>query len=429
MKKILSLLVVLALMNVVAAEVRIDSVSLDPYMVEAGDEVDVYVKFHESAVKRDALTKGGIIEAAKEDKNLYYGVKLVTASDISKQNVVIIEGQKNIGHVFIGETWTAPFRIKVVEGAEATDYKMEFQVISTDEDGKEKGIARLYPFNISVKGIVKFDVDSDDELEIGSPGTIDLKLENVGGGTARHVTVNLGTAESLTVLGSTENDLGAFTGKESKSVRYNIAVDSNAVTEAKEIPFTIAYINEQGQIIVLNRTIGATIKGEPSIGVSLESTEGLVAGRTGTISLSVINNGFIDAKFVTIKLLPSEQYTAESSETIYIGNLASDDFENEDFKVKLAESASGEIPFKVRVEYKQENKDELGAKEYEVKAHALTQSEYLMSAQANGTQSQIKTALLAIPALIVAYLALWFTVKVVGAITAFLNKKIFKRGV
>jgi len=262
MKKLMTILVLMAFLQTVCGEVNVDSISLDPPMIEAGNVVDVYVKFHESPVSRDVWSKEGTTSGAvTSGRNMLYNAKLVPASDISGEYVTIIDGEKNVGRIFVGETWTTPFKIKISEGAPATDYRMEFQVINVDLDGKEIDVARMHQFDIPVKGIVKFDVKESDELRIGSTGYIDLTLSNVGGGNARHVTLQLTAPDSLTVLDSGEVNVGNFIGEQRKSVRFNVSVDSKATISAKKATVVITYINESGSKITVNNTVGVLVKG------------------------------------------------------------------------------------------------------------------------------------------------------------------------
>ncbi|MFH1835299.1 MAG: hypothetical protein ABH851_03820 [Methanobacteriota archaeon] len=429
MKKLFAPIVLLALIGSACAEIKIDSLALDPQMIEAGDEVDVYVKFHQATLKRDVFTKDGVLAAEQEDKNVFYKTKLIPTSDLASKYITLIEGEKNVGHLFIGESWNSPFKVKVSEGAPAANYKMQFQIIKTDPEGVEKGIDRLYDFTIPVKGIVVFDVSSTDDLRIGSEGTIKLSVRNVGGGTARHVTVKLGELDSLTVLDAAERHLDSFEGKEEKTVTYKISVDSTATVTAKKIPLFIGYLTDNGLPVLINKTIGVQITGEPSIEVTLDEAEELVGGMEGTVSIRVINNGFIDAKFLEMSLSETQDYTVESAESTYLGNLASDDFESEEFIIKPSKNTEGEIPLTVTVVYKMANSDKLLSKSFTTKVKVLSESEYRENEQSNGSSSQVQAALLAIPAIIVVYLVLWFVVKIVGAITNLLNKKIFKRGV
>jgi hypothetical protein len=425
----MTVLILMAFLQTVCGEVRVDSIYLDPPMIEAGNEVDVYVKFHESPVIRDVWSKEEVpTGAVTTSRSMLYKVKLVPASDISREYVTTIEGEKNVGLLFVGETWTTPFKIKINEGAPASNYRMEFQVINVDLDGKEIDVARLHQFDIPVKGIVKFDVKETDELSIGSTGHINLTVSNVGGGNARHVTLELTAPDSLTVLGSGEVNVGNFIGEESKSVQFNVSVDSKATVSAKKATVVITYINESGSKIRVNNTIGVLVRGDPSIEAGLDSADDFVGGKSGKVVVSVTNKGFIDAKFVTVQLVPTEDYTVESADKSYIGNLASDDFETEEFTIKLADRVQSPIPLKVRVEYKKENSDELISNEFSPKLKVLSAEEYAKTNKANGSKTTITSALIMIPALVVAYLLLWFVYKLVNAITTFLNKKIFKRG-
>jgi hypothetical protein len=78
-------------------------------------------------------------------------------------------------------------------------------------------------------------------------------------------------------------------------------------------------------------SIGLTVRAQPQISFSVDA-ETPVIGSEGKINLKIINKGFADARFVSIKIIPSG-YTVLSEEEIYIGTVDSDDFETAVFDV------------------------------------------------------------------------------------------------
>lgn len=426
MKRILIVLVLMAALT--SAEIRIDSVNLDPNHIEAGDEVTVYVKMHDSLISRDlwsGQTTGysgkGLV---REDPNMFYYAKLVLKDDLGRQHITLIDTSKRIGHLFVGESWTSPIRIKVDGNAPPADYKIDVQIIQRDTDTSKEEIARSYEFTLSVKGVVKFGLSSADTLDLGAVNNLWIAITNEGGGTARHVSLKVKVNESLTTLQSSQVYVGAMTKGMTENITFKVAVDSDAEPGSYNIPVDIEYVNDSGSLIKLNDTIGVRVKGNPKIRVRSDTSGYIRGGLSETVSLTVINEGFVDIKFLDVSVLASADYIIESSDSSYIGTLASDDFDSEDFSLKFLKT--GSIPVTVKVTYKDEFSDESYESVEDVNVKVLSAAEYAAVQKTNGGSNMI-TKLLIIPGLLIAYLVLWFMFKIIGRTTENLNKRFFKR--
>ncbi|MBU4406697.1 MAG: hypothetical protein KKB24_03815, partial [Candidatus Altiarchaeota archaeon] len=272
------------------------------------------------------------------------------------------------------------------------------------------------------------DIDSDNALEVGSTEDIGIGITNEGGGIARHVNVELTLDSPFTTATSSSKYLGNFEAGETKDVEFSVSVGSDAEIKTHKIPLTITYVNSDGVSHTVNREIGARIKAEPDISIGLDEADSFAPGRKGTVTIGMANEGFVDAKFLKFKLLPSEYYQILSIGEIYIGNLDSDDVETEDIVIKVNDNApAGEILLRVELRYKGDgsNKDYVLSREVPLKV--LTPGEY---AAEHPQQDGISTALMAVvavPALILGVLLLWLIYKIIGLIMTKLNKKLFSK--
>ncbi len=112
----------------------------------------------------------------------------------------------------------------------------------------------------------------------------------------------------------------------------------------------ITYYDQLGNAYVKNNTIGLLVGAEPSFTLNLESADTFEAGSTGKTTVSVSNTGPSQLKFLTLEILPSDDYTVLSNTKSYLGNLDPDDFETSEFKIYA--NRKGDIPIKVKVSYK-----------------------------------------------------------------------------
>jgi len=430
-KVVFAVLVLLMLTMTAYAQPKYDSTSLDPPSVQAGDDVNIYVKFHEGLTKREIYStpmKNLEKLPVGEDPSVYYTARIFPNDEATVQYVLIKEGERNVGHLFAGETWTIPFKVHVSENALPTNYTLTFEVLKTTMDGGGEGEVVLYrDIQFDVTGTPKFALDSDSMLKAGEAKKFMISLANVGGGIARHATVNLNATSPLTVLGPSNVYIGDMNGLTATKIDYDLYVDSAALPKAYTIPIEIRYTDEDGVMQSVGKTVGVKVQGVPQVMASLDSFDDMKAGMTGKATVTVANKGFIEAKFLSIQMADTDQYTVVSKSNAYIGNLASDDFQSEDFKIKVKDGVEGKIPIRVTVTYTEENNNQVHTEDANLELNVMSAAEYDKThPTGNGTQ-QIMNVAIAVPVLVVAYVCLWLLWKVIGAVTGFIDRKVFRR--
>ncbi len=414
--------------NAEFSEIRIDSVTWDPSYIEAGDDVTVYVKFHNHPLGMAYLTPAPNTQPDEKDAGVFYTARLEPMDELSEKNIIIKKDTKNVGHLFIGESWTTPFDIKIRENAVATTYNLKFSIIKTDIDGTQKDTDKFLEFKIPVKGVVKFKVDSDNTLKLGDTGDIQITISNEGGGNAKYVTGKLGLSDPFTPAKTSEIYVGDFMGDESKDLIFSVSVNSGAEPKAYTIPLQITYTCADGTEKQMNTDIGVQIDATPKLRIALENADMFTQGSSGTVSVDVVNEGFVDAKFLTLKLLPDDNYKILSIGEIYIGNLDSDDSESEEYLIQLSENVpNGAVPLKFELRYKTANRDIEFLEDADVTLNVLTSAEYADGQPKQNLTSQIFGALFIIPILVIVYLLIWIVFKLVGLFTGYLNKRFFGR--
>lgn len=97
-----------------------------------------------------------------------------------------------------------------------------------------------------------------------------------------------------------------------------------------QIPYTITYLQDNEERTRAG-SIGISVSSQPALSYTI-NTENPVIGAEGKINLKIINSGFADAKFVSVKAR-GDGFTILSENEIYIGSIDSDDFETANFDV------------------------------------------------------------------------------------------------
>ena len=168
-------------------------------------------------------------------------------------------------------------------------------------------------------------------LSPGGEGTIRIELENNLDKDVTDVSLALKFADLPFIpIGSSESSIDEIRESKEEEFIFRIKTSSDVTPGDYEIPLQIAYTYD-GDRITRTSSIGVQVVANPELSYAI-STENSIVGSTGQITLQIINRGFYDARFVSVRILP-EDFTLLSEDTIYIGTIDSDDFETANFDV------------------------------------------------------------------------------------------------
>ncbi len=203
------------------------------------------------------------------------------------------------------------------------------------------------------------------EISPGSDGTLTITVKNNAQSTMTELSMKL---QLQAIVGSTVIDL-PFAPTDSGTERrvyllepgqstdfvYTLRVYPDAVSKVYKIPFTLTYYDSLG--IAKNKTdyVGAIVNGVPDISIIVDKTDLSSQVRTGTMNLKIINKGVSDIKFLNVVIQPSADFELLSnSETIYVGNLVSDDYQTADYTINV-KSTKDKIVVPVTLQYRDSN--------------------------------------------------------------------------
>lgn len=168
-------------------------------------------------------------------------------------------------------------------------------------------------------------------LTPGQQATLDIRLENILSEDVQDITINLNfQGLPITPIDGSSAGFDELNSDEDARASFVVRAASDATPGDYQIPYTITY-NQNGDDKTRNGSIGITISSQPSLSYTI-STENPVIGQEGKVTLKIVNTGFADAKFVSVRALPIG-FTILSEDQIYIGNVDSDDFETATFDV------------------------------------------------------------------------------------------------
>lgn len=172
---------------------------------------------------------------------------------------------------------------------------------------------------------------SADSLSPGGQGTIKVELENELNDPVEIVSFKLDfTNLPISPVGNSEDSIDEIDEGDDEEFTFLIKSANDIAPGDYKIPYFITY-NFKDKPEQKSGFIGITIKANAELSFSLE-TEKPILGQQDKLTLKIINKGFADAKFVSVKIIP-EGFNVLSDKEVYIGTIDSDDFETAAFDV------------------------------------------------------------------------------------------------
>lgn len=210
-------------------------------------------------------------------------------------------------------------------------------------------------------------------LKPGESGKVIIEIENVFTETIEDVSLMIDVKETIfTTVGSSEFTVDEIEEDENKRFTFEIKSPNGAELGDYQIPYKLTYFID-GEKRTKEGSFGVRLSSESEIDFDLK-TENPVLGMNGKIVLRIINKGFGDINFVSVRVFP-DGYSLLSEKQVYVGNVESDDFEN----VNLDVVFTGSNPkLKAIVEYRDfENNKVLKNVDLPVEIYTKKQAEEL----------------------------------------------------
>ena len=355
MKKIILLSIFLILINITYAyeynvsgtdfsivgynQFRFETLKYEPYPVTPGDYFEVWIK----------ITNYGNDEMSNV---------IIELQDEYPFSSYDEDYRKELGKLNVNQQFVVKFNVKVddnaVEGIEnlkikAYEYENAFPVTAS------------FPIQIQTR-IASVDIASittePERIIPGSSALININLKNTASTLMRDISVKLDfTGLPFTPLNSiNEKKIRKLSPNEDVSIKFEIIADPDTESKPYKVPLQFTYYDGLDKLQTKNYTIGLLVDYEAALQLDIEETEVYTKGSSGKVIISISNIGPNDLKFVSLKLLESDDYEIISSDRIYLGNLDSDDFETAEFKIST--KSSKDIKLKVLVDYKNSYNEE-----------------------------------------------------------------------
>lgn len=269
------------------------------------------------------------------------------------------------------------YKIKIDDNAvqQDTDINLKYSV----DDGLSW--VTLDPFKIRITVLdVSLLLDNvkmePNKIVPGKQAAITFTVKNPAPKYVQNVRVKMDlTSLPITpVLSSNEKIVDRIDSHASADFSYILGANLDATSKIYSIPVSIKYLTDLGVEKSKNLTIGVPVYDEPSIFMNLEETTLYQANSEGNVVLSVSNTGTSKINFVSLKVSDGKDYSVISSSSAYLGNLASDDYQTSEFKIRTGDTTSDKLLLKAELTYKDSYNKEI-IKQYELPIKLYTEQD------------------------------------------------------
>ncbi len=213
-------------------------------------------------------------------------------------------------------------------------------------------IIPLLIFSLNFVSAVVVNDISQDDLFPGERGFVSVDIKNTLEEDIEDVSLNLELSEVpfISVSGS-EDNVDEIRDGDIESLRFELKPSQDIGPGDYNIPYTLTYDIKNGNSSqVKTGYVGVTVGARTEIEFSTD-LENNIVGETGQVTLRIINRGFGDVKFVSIRISP-EGFALLESNLEYVGTISSDDFETATFDVAFNEPNANLVAV---IEYKDFN--------------------------------------------------------------------------
>ncbi|MBS3166273.1 COG1361 S-layer family protein [Candidatus Woesearchaeota archaeon] len=299
------------------SQIKVTLMSQTPDPVEPGDVVTLKFK----------------IENIGHETEQSAVVKLLPQTPFTVYNDV---AQKNIGLLRASSTGAdavvVEFKVKIDDNAYGGETPIDLQIIFGET--ALSYINDEFKVNIQARDAIVdiISVSSDPpQIPPGQFGTITIEIKNVASTLLKNVkfALDLDALPLAPYQSSLQKRIPELGSQYQDTITFKLMASPEAIPGLYKIPVNISFDDQNGNSYVTQDILAVTVGDTPNLVAYIKKSTVLQANSPGLVTIELANAGATNIKFVTLQLLPSEDYDLISTSTVfYIGNIDSDDTQN-----------------------------------------------------------------------------------------------------
>jgi hypothetical protein len=234
-----------------------------------------------------------------------------------------------------GETANTEYYLTVDPDARSGEYIIDLNITySGDFDRKYLTTKSKMEITVRVQGSPDLVLLDANVPEAATKSEFDAKfsIKNVGTGPAKNVKVSF--ANQTSILPKTSiRYIDTIAPGETAVFESGFFVDTTTLSQ-HPLQITIRYEDEvhEAQPVQSYSVLVPVVSGN-TLFIYLDSQDKLTAGTVGEITIGVANRGLARAKHVSLTISDGTQFKLIDTDTRYIGDIESDDYDTVDFMI------------------------------------------------------------------------------------------------
>ena len=317
----------------------------------------------------DPAEPGGYVELRWRIENLgEENAENVTFEILPEYPFTLVQGEKavqNIGNLHAGQvddnSVILYYKLKVDENAVEGNnkIKLRYKINNGEWITTDDFLVRIQPHDaiLTINDVTQ----TPDKFISGGKGKIIITLKNDANIILKDLSVKILTDDTpfTTINSINEKTIKLLKQGEEKSVSFQLMTDIDSESDVYKLPVEISYKDRLGNEYSKDGSVAVLVYNTPELIINLDDSNIKISGDRGKIFISISNIGTSKIKFLTTKLNPTRDYDILSSDTVYVGNLDSDDFETVEYEIYVKNTTKKLIPLNFSVTYKDEfNKEQ-----------------------------------------------------------------------
>ena len=286
-----------------------------------------------------------------------YPFSLLPGETAAKNIGTLGTSQDSASSVFV------KYKLKVDQNAVDGSYevKVRYKTENSESWSTIEGITIKVQSKDAILSVEKF-TTVPEVVAPGSKTRLMVSLRNHATSLIKDIKIVLDLGKSgdeetpFAPIGSTnEKVISAIDPQSTSPLEFNLLVNPDAKSKAYKVPLRMQYSDILNKNYSKTITIALVVGAEPDLSVYVDTTTIYIAGKTGEVTVKIVNKGLTDIKFLNVKLDKAEGYKVLSPYEVYIGNIDSDDYETADFKINVDKKSKEKIILPLKIEYKDAN--------------------------------------------------------------------------
>jgi hypothetical protein len=196
------------------------------------------------------------------------------------------------------------------------------------------------------------------EVQPGEKLTLNLNIENDLSQDIENAIVSLVLSDATSSIpfapyqSSNEYMIEEISKDDREKASFDLIALSDAVSGTYTIPVQISYrlANETNRSSQSLGVVSLIVNAKPKIDLSSENI-GLIKGTKEKLTIKIVNSGMGESKFLSIKLKQVNGIKLVGSDSVYIGNIDSNDFDSAEFNVMVNANSLSSIDLPLEITY------------------------------------------------------------------------------